>query len=185
MVATIFLFLLIGLVLLVIYLIGAYNKLVALRNNRKQAFADIDVQLKQRSDLIPNLVSTVKGYAKHEKKLFDDVVKARERMLSASTIDDKIDADNQIGSALKNIFALSENYPELKANENFRQLQVELADVENKLASARRFFNNATKEFNTVLEMFPYVFLAPMFGFKSGRYFEASVEERKNVKVEF
>ena len=171
--------------LLVVYLISVYNKLVRLKNNRDQAFADIDVQLKQRADLIPNLVNTVKGYAKHEKTIFDDVANARTAMLSASNIEEKIDADNQLTGALKSIFALSENYPELKANENFKQLQMELSDVENKLAAARRFFNNATKEFNAVIQMFPYVLIAPMLGFKAGKYFEASSEDRKNVKVEF
>ena len=167
------------------YVISIYNRLIKLKNNRDQAFADIDVQLKQRADLIPNLVNTVKGYAKHEKDLFENVSKARSAMLNASTVDEKIDADNQLTGALKSIFALSENYPELKANENFKQLQMELSDVENKLAAARRFFNNATKEYNATIQMFPYVIIAPMLGFKPGKYFEAADEERKNVKVEF
>lgn len=151
--------------LLVIIMISKYNSLVRLRNNRENAFADIDVQLKQRHDLIPQLVETVKGYAAHEKETFERVVNARNNALGAQTIDEKIVAENALSSALSGLKITLEAYPELKANQNFLQLQEEVSDVENKLASVRRYFNSATKELNNAVETFPSNIIAGMFGF--------------------
>ncbi len=173
-------------VFLWIYMMMKYNELITLRNNRERSFADIDVQLKQRFDLIPNLVETVKWYAKHESQTLENVTKARTSFMNANNTDEKLSADNMLTWALKSLFAVSENYPDLKANTNFWQLQNELADIENKLASARRFFNSATNEFNTYLEMFPTNIIWSMFWFKREELFEVeNEEERKNVKVQF
>ena len=131
-------------VLLVLWIIGIYNNLVGLRNNRENAFANIDVQLKQRHDLIPQLVATVKGYAAHEKEVFEKVTEARTAAMNATTINDKIAAENQLSNAMLNLKAVAEAYPDLKANQNFMQLQTEVSDIENKLAAVRRFFNSAT-----------------------------------------
>ena len=163
-------------VLLTFFVIGIYNRLVALRNNRENAFADVDVQLKLRFDLVPNLVETVKGYAKHESSTLEAVIAARSKYLGASKADDKIEASNLLTGALKSVFALSEAYPDLKANQNFASLQAELSDVENKVAAARRFFNSATNEYNTSRDTFPAVLLAGMFGFPRAKMFE--VEDR-------
>ena len=149
--------------LLVIYLITLYNGLVALKNNRENAFADIDVQLLNRFDLVENLVSTVKGYAAHEKATLQGLTDARTRFMSAQTVDAKLEASNQLTGALKSLFAVSENYPDLKANTNFLQLQNELSDIENKLAAARRFFNATTKEYNTAIQTFPGNLIAKHF----------------------
>ena len=157
-----------------------YNRLVALKNNREQAFADIDVQLKQRFDLIPNLVETVKWYAKHEKELFENVTKARTSFMNAQTVEDKMQANNMLTSTLKSLFAVAENYPNLKANENFMQLQMELSDIENKIAAARRFFNATTKEYNTYVESFPVNIIASIFWFQKAQMFE--IENREEVE---
>lgn len=149
--------------LLVIYLVTLYNGLVALKNNRENAFADIDVQLLNRFDLVENLVSTVKGYAAHEKTTLQGLTDARTRFMSAQTVDAKLEASNQLTGALKSLFAVSENYPDLKANTNFLQLQNELSDIENKLAAARRFFNATTKEYNTAIQTFPGNLIAKHF----------------------
>lgn len=149
--------------LLVIYLVTLYNGLVALKNNRENAFADIDVQLLNRFDLVENLVSTVKGYAAHEKATLQGLTDARTRFMSAQTVDAKLEASNQLTGALKSLFAVSENYPDLKANTNFLQLQNELSDIENKLAAARRFFNATTKEYNTAIQTFPGNLVAKHF----------------------
>ena len=149
--------------LLVIYLVTLYNGLVALKNNRENAFADIDVQLLNRFDLVENLVSTVKGYAAHEKATLQGLTDARTRFMSAQTVDAKLEASNQLTGALKSLFAVSENYPDLKANTNFLQLQNELSDIENKLAAARRFFNATTKEYNTAIQTFPGNLIAKHF----------------------
>jgi len=166
--------------------VGIYNRLVALRQTTNQAWGDIDVQLKQRVDLIPNLVNTVKGYASHEKETLEAVVKARQQSVDASNVKDQAQAENMLTGALRQIFALSEAYPDLKANENFLSLQNELADLENKIAAARRFFNNAVSEFNTAVEQFPAVLLANMFGFQQREFFEvadrAAVENAPEVK---
>ena len=157
----------VALVLFVI--VGAYNKLVALDQRADQSFADIDVQLKQRQDLIPNLVETVKGYASHERGTLDAVTQARAAAAGATSVNDKVQAENMLTGALGRLFAVAEAYPDLKANTNFQQLQLELSDIENKLAAARRFFNNAVSEFNAVRRQFPTVLFAAMVGFGSDK----------------
>ena len=147
-------------VVLVLGVIFIYNNLVSLRNNRENAFANIDVQLKQRHDLIPQLVATVKGYAEHEKGLLERITQARTAAMNATTINDKIEAENALSSALAGLKVSVEAYPDLKANQNFLQLQGEISDIENKLAATRRFFNSATKELNTAVQSFPAVLLA-------------------------
>ena len=159
----------VALVLFVI--VGAYNKLVALDQRADQSFADIDVQLKQRQDLIPNLVETVKGYASHERGTLDAVTQARAAAAGATSVNDKVQAENMLTGALGRLFAVAEAYPDLKANTNFQQLQLELSDIENKLAAARRFFNNAVSEFNAVRRQFPTVLFAAMVGFGSDKPF--------------
>ena len=150
---------------------GGYNKLVALDQRADQSFADIDVQLKQRQDLIPNLVETVKGYATHERGTLDAVTQARAAAAGATSVNDKVQAENMLTGALGRLFAVAEAYPDLKANTNFQQLQTELSDIENKLAAARRFFNNAVSEFNAVRRQFPTVLFAGMVGFGSDKPF--------------
>jgi LemA protein len=152
--------------------IGIYNRLVALRQGANQAFADIDVQLKQRQDLIPNLVETVKGYASHERGTLEAVIAARNAAASAQSVPDKVAAENVLTASLGRLFALSEAYPDLKANQNFLSLQGEISDIENKLAAARRFFNNAVSEFNAAIQQFPAVLFAAMFGFKEREFFD-------------
>ncbi|MDP2116177.1 MAG: LemA family protein [Brevundimonas sp.] len=152
-------------------IVGAYNKLVALDQRADQSFADIDVQLKQRHDLIPNLVETVKGYASHERATFEAVTAARSAATTATSVNDKVQAENMLTGALGRLFALSEAYPDLKANTNFLELQRELSDIENKLAAARRFFNNAVSEFNAIRRQFPTVLFAAMVGFGSDKPF--------------
>lgn len=159
-------------VLLGLWVAGIYNRLVKLRNNRENAFADIDVQLKQRHDLIPQLVSTVKGYAAHEKETLDRVVSARNSAVNATSIDDKIAAENALTSALSGLRVTLEAYPDLKANQNFLQLQEEISDVENKIAAARRYFNSATRELNNAVETFPSNIFAGMFGFGKEMMFD-------------
>ena len=165
-------------VLLVIWGVSIYNNLVKLRNNRENAFANIDVQLKQRHDLVPQLVATVKGYAGHEKEVFMRVTEARSAAMSASSIDDKISAENALTSALSGLKVTLEAYPELKANQNFLQLQNELSDIENKLAAVRRFFNSTTRELNNAVQTFPSNLFAGMFGFKKEAMFEIPTEQR-------
>jgi len=166
-------------VLLLVFIVaGIYNRIVRLRNNRENAFADIDVQLKQRHDLIPQLVSTVKGYAAHEKETLDRVIQARNGAVSAQGIDAKIAAENALTSALAGLKVTLEAYPDLKANTNFMQLQGEIADVENKLAAVRRYFNSATREYNNAIETFPANVLASMFGFRREPMFEVASNER-------
>lgn len=167
-------------VILVIAFISMYNKLVKLRNNRENAFANIDVQLKQRYDLVPQLVSTVKGYAAHEKEVLEKVTAARAAGMNATTVDDKVAADKAMSSALAGLKVSLEAYPELKANTNFLQLQTELSDIENKLAASRRFFNSATKEFNNACEVFPNNIIAGMFNFKRAAMYEAT-ESREQL----
>ena len=151
--------------------VGGYNKLVALDQRADQSFADIDVQLKQRQDLIPNLVETVKGYATHERGTLDAVTAARAAAAGATSVNDKVQAENMLTASLGRLFAVAEAYPDLKANTNFQQLQLELSDIENKLAAARRFFNNAVSEFNAVRRQFPTVLFAAMVGFGSDKPF--------------
>lgn len=165
-------------VLLAIWCVSLYNNLVKLRNNRENAFANIDVQLKQRHDLVPQLVATVKGYATHEREVLQRVTEARTAAMSATTINDKINAENALTSALAGLKVSLEAYPDLKANQNFVQLQNEIADLENKLAAVRRFFNSATRELNNAVETFPSNIFAKMFGFKKEPMFEVPQEER-------
>jgi LemA protein len=159
-------------VLLIVWAIGIYNSLVAMRQRTNQAFADIDVQLKQRHDLIPNLVETVKGYAAHERGTLEAVVQARNTAIAAPGVEQKVAAENMLSGALRQLFALSESYPDLKANANFQQLQAELSDIENKLAASRRFFNNAVQEYNTGIEQFPAALFAGVFGFHQRTFFD-------------
>ncbi|MDR3047504.1 MAG: LemA family protein [Bacteroidales bacterium] len=174
--------------LLIVWIISMYNNLVKLRNNRENAFADIDVQLKQRHDLIPQLVSTVKGYAVHEKETLDRVISARNQAVAANTINDKIKAENQLDGALAGMRVTLEAYPDLKANQNFLQLQGEISDVENKLSAVRRFFNSATKELNNKVEIFPSNLIASLFNFHKEPMFDLK-EQRKDLeevpKIEF
>ena len=176
-------------VVIALWAVSVYNGLVKLRNNRENAFANIDVQLQQRYDLVPQLVSTVKGYATHEKELLERITAARSACMSATSVNDKIAADNQLTSALAGLKVSVEAYPVLKANQNFMQLLTELADIENKLASVRRFFNSATKELNNGIQTFPANVLAGMFGFTTQPMFEVAPEERAAVskapKIEF
>ncbi len=166
------------LVILGLIAINLYNRLVVLRNNRENAFADIDVQLKQRLDLIPQLVEAVKGYMKHESTVLTDITKARASAMQATTINDKIAAEAQMASALQGLKVAVEAYPDLKANQSFIQLQEEISDIENKLAAARRFFNSATKELNNAVETFPSNLLADMFGFKREPMFDLGTDQR-------
>jgi LemA protein len=167
-----------GIVLLVIWIIMIYNGLVAMRQRVNQSFADIDVQLRQRHDLIPNLVETVKGYAAHERGTLEAVIKARNTAMTASSTADKAAAENMLTGALRQIFALSEAYPNLKANENFQQLQAELTDIENKIAASRRFFNNSVSEYNTGIQQFPAALLAGPFGFTPKEFFDLGGERQ-------
>ena len=169
-------------ILLALWAIGIYNNLVRLRNNRENAFANIDVQLKQRYDLVPQLVATVKGYAEHEKEVFQRVTEARSAAMSATTINDKMAADNALTSALAGLKVSLEAYPELKANQNFLQLQGEISDIENKLAAVRRYFNSATRELNNAVQTFPSNLFANMFGFKKEPMYEVPQEQRDNYE---
>jgi LemA protein len=170
------------LVLLVAWIIFIYNNLVTLQQKVNQSFADIDVQLRQRHDLIPNLVETVKGYASHERGTLEAVVQARNVAMTAQAggVGAQVAAENMLTGALRQLFALSESYPDLKANTNFQQLQTELADIENKLAAARRFFNNTVQEYNTGIQQFPAVLLAGPLGFRQMEFFDLG-EERKTI----
>jgi len=164
--------------------VGGYNRLVALDQRADQSFADIDVQLKQRQDLIPNLVETVKGYATHERGTLDAVTQARAAAAGATSVNDKVQAENMLTGALGRLFAVAEAYPDLKANTNFQQLQTELSDIENKLAAARRFFNNAVSEFNAVRRQFPTVLFAGMIGFGSDKpFFDVGEAERATMSA--
>ena len=171
-------------VLFVIWIVSVYNGLVALRQRVNQAFSDIDVQTKQRHDLIPNLVETVKGYAAHERGTLEAVVQARNAAMTAQVggIAAQAAAENALTGALRQLFALSEAYPDLKANQNFQQLQNELSDLENKIAAARRFFNNAVQEYNTGIQQFPAVLLAGALGFTPKDFFDVGVEQRKELE---
>ena len=167
-------------VVVVIWAISIYNSLVAMRQRTNQAFADVDVQLKQRHDLIPNLVETVKGYAAHERGTLEAVVQARNVAIAAPGVEQKVAAENALSGALRQLFALSENYPNLKANANFQQLQSDLSDIENKLAASRRFFNNAVQEYNTGMQKFPAALFASALGFAPKDFFDLG-DERKTV----
>lgn len=172
-------------VVAVIVIIGVviYNRIVALSQRTDQAFADVDVQLKQRHDLIPNLVETVKGYASHEKETLDAVITARNAAQTAQGPAAQGAAEGVLGAALGRLFALAEAYPDLKANANFLELQRELSDIENKIAAARRFFNNAVQEFNTAIQQIPGNFVAPLGGFSQKDYFEIPEENRAQIET--
>ena len=167
-------------VVLALWIVSIYNGLVAMRQRVGQAFADIDVQLKQRHDLIPNLVETVKGYAAHERGTLEAVVQARNTAMAAQGPAQQAAAENMLSGALRQLFALSEAYPNLKANTNFQELQAELTDIENKLAASRRFFNNSVQEYNTGIQQFPAALFAGIFGFTPREFFDVG-EERKTL----
>jgi LemA protein len=175
----------IGLGLLVIWVIAIYNGLIKLKNRVDEAWSDIDVQLKRRYDLIPNLINTVKGYAAHEKSVFEKVTQARTMAMNAGTTEEKAGAENMLSGALKSLFAVSEAYPDLKANQNFLELQRELTDTEDKIQASRRFYNGNARDFNIKIEVFPNNMIAGMLHFAKRDFFEAVAGEKENVKVEF
>ncbi len=171
---------------LVVFVIYIYNSFISMRNRVKNSWAQIDVQLKRRFDLIPNLVETVKGYAKHERETFNEITKARAAMANAGTVSEKAKADNMLSGALKSLFAVAENYPDLKASQNFMMLQEELSGTESKIAYARQFYNDAVMEYNIKIQSFPNNFLADLFNFKAEDLFEVKdTKQREVVKVEF
>jgi LemA protein len=174
-------------VVALIWAVSVYNGLIAMRQRVSQSFADIDVQLKQRHDLVPNLVETVKGYAAHERGTLDAVVQARNAAVAAPGVEQRVAAENMLSGALRQLFALSENYPNLKANTNFQQLQSDLSDIENKLAASRRFFNNAVQEYNTGIQQFPAAMFAAALGFQPQTFFDlgdgrSQLEQAPSVK---
>jgi len=170
---------------IVLYLLGIYNGLITARNRVRESWSGIDVQLKRRSDLIPNLVEAVKGYAKHEKEVFENVTKARSALLGAHDAKEAAAADNMLTGALKTLFAVAENYPDLKASENFKQLQDEISDTETKVAAARQFYNSNVLDYNTKIQIFPNSVFASTFGFQPSEFFEAADEDKKEVNVKF
>ena len=173
------------LVLLVLYVISTYNKLVNSKNKVENQFSQVDIQLKRRADLIPNLVETVKGYTKHEEGTFTKVVEARNKALSANSINEKIEANNELSIALSKLLMLSESYPDLKANENFLSLQNDLKETEDKITYSRQFYNDSAMDFNNVVEMFPSNIIASMFKFKKFEYFKIDEKEKETPKVKF
>ncbi len=176
----------VGIVIVVtLYVLSVYNSLASGKVRIDESFSGIDVQLKRRIDLVPNLVETVKGYAKHERELLENVTKARSSLMHAKTAHDKAESDNMLSQALKSLIAISENYPDLKASKNFLELQQELSDIESKIAYARQFYNSNVRSYNTTLANFPSGNIGRLFGFASSEFFEAGQEERKNVKVSF
>lgn len=168
-----------------LYLWLTYNGLVVLRERIKEALSNIDVQLKRRTDLIPNLIETVKGYAKHEKEVFENVTKARSALMGAGTLPEKAAAENQLTGALKSLFAVAEAYPDLKASDNFKSLQEELTDTENKISYSRQFYNSNVLDYNAKIQTFPANLIASRFGFTQKEFFEAKDSEKKEVKVQF
>ena len=172
-------------VLLLLWLFATYNSLVTLRNRVREAWSQIDVQLKRRSSLIPNLVEAVKGYAKHEKGVLEEVTKARTALMSAKNPHQAADADNMLTGALKSLFAVAENYPQLRASENFKQLQDELSDTETKVAASRQFYNTNVLDLNNNLETVPSAWVGQMFGFTKEEFFKATEEEKKDIEVKF
>ena len=177
--------LIIIIIAIILAIVGLYNGLVTARNKVKNAWAQIDVQLNRRADLIPNLVETVKGYAAHESSVFEDVSAARAGLTNANGVKEISDANNQLTSTLKTLFAVAENYPELKANENFKELQAQLAQTEDKIAYSRQFYNDSVLMYNNKCQTFPSNIIANMFGFKEADFFEAAGEARSVPKVEF
>lgn len=172
-------------VVFVLWLIAVYNGLIGLRNRTKEAWSDIDVQLKRRYDLIPNLVETVKGYAKHEKDVFTNVTKARTEAMQAGSLADKAAKENALSDTIKSLFAVAENYPDLKASQNFLQLQEKLTETEDKIEASRRYYNGNVRDFNTKIQVFPNNIVANRLGFKEFELFEAANAEKEPVKVAF
>ncbi|EKD84890.1 MAG: LemA-like protein [uncultured bacterium] len=180
------LYIIIGLLVLVgLWILFTYNSLITLRNRVREAWSQIDVQLKRRSSLIPNLVETVKGYAKHEKGVLEEVTKARTALMGAKNPHEAADADNMLTGALKTLFAVSENYPQLRASENFKQLQDEISDTETKVAASRQFYNTNVLDLNNNLETIPSAWVGQIFNFKKEEFFKATEEEKADVKVQF
>ncbi len=176
------LYIILGIIaLVIIWLVLIYNRLVSLKNQLKEAWSDIEVQLKRRYNLIPNLIETVKGYAAHEKNVFEEVTKARTEALNAESIKQKAEAENALSNTLKSLFAVAENYPQLKANENFLSLQSDLTDTEDKIQAARRFYNGIVRDYNIALQKFPNNLVASSFGFKPAEFFEIENKEEKQV----
>ena len=173
------------LVIFVLWLLSTYNGLVTLRNRVKEAWSQIDVQLKRRSSLIPNLVETVKGYAKHEKEVFENVTKARSALVEAKNPAQAAQANNMLTGALKSLFAVAESYPNLRASENFKQLQEEVSDTETKVAAARQFYNRNVLDLNNSIEQVPSAWIANMFHFQKEEFFKAEDEEKQDIKVKF
>ena len=172
-------------VAILLFVVWLYNSLIGARMRVNEAFSEIDVQLKRRTDLIPNLVETVKGYEKHESSVFENVTKARSELMNAKGMEDKAAANNQVTQALKSLFAVAEAYPDLKASQNFQDLQDELSDTENKIAYSRQFYNSNVMDYNTKIATVPSSFFASIFGFKPFEFFAATDEEKKAVKVSF
>ena len=185
MITTIIIILVILIIILLVAIVALYNGLVTARNKVKNAWAQIDVQLNRRADLIPNLVETVKGYAGHEKTVFEDVTAARAGLMNANGVKEINEANNQLSETLKTLFAVAENYPELKANENFKELQAQLAETEDKIAYSRQFYNDTVLMYNNKCQTFPSNIVANLFGFKEADFFEAAGEARSVPKVEF
>jgi LemA protein len=179
------LILLIIIAVVVIAAVAMYNGLIRLKNRVDEAWSDIDVQLKRRHDLIPNLVNTVKGYAAHERELFEKVTEARTAAMSAGTPGEKEKAENMLSGTLKSLFAVAEAYPDLKANQNFLELQREITDTEDKIMASRRFYNGNVRDFNTKIEIFPTNILAGILNFAKREFFQAEESAKENVKVEF
>ncbi|MFA6100007.1 MAG: LemA family protein [Patescibacteria group bacterium] len=177
--------LLIVVIIIALWLLATYNGLIKARNQTDEAWSDIDVQLKRRHDLIPNLIATVQGYASHESAVFTKVAEARSQAMQAKSIDDKIATENQLSETLKSLFAVTENYPGLQANQNFLQLQTELAETENKIQASRRFYNGNVRDFNTKIQVFPTNLIAGFLQFKAYKFFEAGEDEKAVPKVEF
>lgn len=180
-------FIIIGLVVvfLGIYVIGAYNKFITLRNLKDEGFATMDVYLKKRYDLIPNLVETVKAYASHERETLESVVQARNMAANASSVDEKMAGENALAGTLKSLFAIAESYPDLKANQNFMDIQTQLQSLEAEIAQSRKYYNGVVKTYNTKTELFPTSIIASLFGFKKATYFEIQEGERESVQVSF
>ncbi|MDP3056952.1 MAG: LemA family protein [bacterium] len=177
---------LVAVLAIILWAVGIYNGLVTLKNRVDEAWSDIDVQLKRRYDLIPNLINTVKGYATHEKELFEKVTQARANAMNAQSPEQKAGAENMLTGALKSLFAVSENYPQLRASENFLELQRELTDTEDKVQASRRFYNGNVRDFNIKLEVFPDMIVANMLAYKKREFFEiANVAEKEPVQVKF
>ncbi|MCK9186216.1 LemA family protein [Candidatus Gracilibacteria bacterium] len=178
-------YVLLALAIIAIFIVGLYNSVISLKNKCDEAWSGIDTQLKRRYDLIPNVVETVKGYAKHESATFEKLTALRSQAMQAKDMGDKEKAENMLSSTLKSLFAVAENYPELKANQNFMDLQNKLAEVEDNLQLSRRYYNAVVRDFNTKIQVFPNNFLAQMLGFASRTFFEAQEPEKENVKVNF